>query len=350
MWRLLLLLAGLAAPRANAAELVFDLGGRATNAPPSGWRPALAGTGAASDWRVLLDTAPEAVETPAPGAARVAQRAVIAQVSPDPADERFPLLIYDELSFGDFRLTLRFKTVSGRVEQMAGVAFRLQDERNFYVVRASSLGSSFRFYRVLDGQRAAPIGPAIPVASGVWHDLVVEATGNRFRFWLNGQEPIPELTDSTFREGKLALWTKSDSVSYFADLRVSYTPREALARELVRDALERYPRLIDLRVYATTAARPELHVVGAKQSEDLGLAGGTTEQEVIARRTPYAGKGKRGYLVTLPLLDQNGDAIAAVRVEMRSFPGQTEANAITRARAVVERMERRVTTLKELTD
>jgi hypothetical protein len=158
------------------------------------------------------------------------------------------------------------------------------------------------------------------------------------------------LTDSTFREGKLALWTKSDAVSYFTDLRVSYTPREALARELVRDALERYPRLIDLRVYATTAARPELHVVGAKQSEDLGLAGGTAEQEVIARRTPYAGKGKRGYLVTLPLLDQNGDAIAAVRVEMTSFPGQTEANAITRARAVVQRMERRVTTLKELTE
>lgn len=350
MRAVLRVVAGLTCLAVNAAELVFELGGQATNAPPAGWRSALAGTGQPGDWRVVLDAAPEAAEAPAPGAARVAQRAVIGQVSTDATDERFPLLIYEERRFGDFRWTLRFKTVAGRVEQMAGVAFRLQDERNYYVVRASALGNSFRFYRVLEGQRDAPIGPSLPIASGVWHELVVEATGNRFRFRLDGQEPIPELTDSTFREGKLALWTKSDSVSYFTDLRLTYTPREALALELVRDALEQYPRLIDLRIYAGTAARPELHVVGAKQAEDLGEPGGATEQDVIARRLPYAGKGRRSYLVTLPLLDKNGDAIAAVRVEMSTFPGQTEANAVARAQAVLKRIEGRVTTLNELTE
>ena len=335
---------------AGAAELVFDLGGAATNAPPPGWRAALVGSGPPPDWQVRLDDAPEAVAVPAPGAARPAQRAVLAQLSTDPTDERFPLLIYDGQTLGDFRLSLRFKTVAGKVERMAGVAFRLQDEKNFYVVRASALGSSFRFYRVFNGARDAPIGPAIPIPSGVWHELVVEATGNRFCFQLNGQEPIPELTDNTFREGKLALWTKSDSVSYFTDLQLVYTPREVRAQELVRYALQQYPRLKDLRIYATTPARPGLHVVGAKSPDDLGQPGGSAEQEVMTRNLPFAGKGRRSYLVTLPLHDLNGDVIGAVRVEMDTFPGQTDDNAVARALPVVRRMERRVTTLKELTE
>lgn len=341
---------GLGTWPAAAAELVLDLGDAPTNTPPSGWRAALAGTGLPSDWHVRLDEAPGAVQTPAPGAASGAQRTVLAQVSTDRTDERFPLLIYDPLTLGDFRLALRFKTVGGTIEQMAGVAFRLQDEKNFYVVRASTLGGSFRFYRVFNGVRDAPIGPAIPIPSGVWHELVIEATGNRFRFQLDGKEPIPELTDSTFREGKLGLWTKSDSVSYFTDLRLVFTPREARAQELVRDALEKYPRLQDLCIYASTSRRAELHVVGAKTPDDIGQAGGVTEQDVMAQNRPFVGKGKRSYLVTLPLHDLNGDVIAAVRVQMDTFPGQTEDNAVTRALPVVRRMERRVTTLKELTE
>lgn len=343
-------LAALVAWSAGAAQRGFDLGDVATNAPPAGWRAALAGEGPPSDWQVRLDDAPGAVAVPAPGAASLAQQTVIAQVSTDPTDERYPLLIYDAERFGDFRLTLRFRTVAGKVERMAGVAFRLQDEKNFYVVRASTLGNSFRFYRVFKGARDAPIGPSVAIASGEWHELAVEARGNRFRFQLDGREPIPEVTDNTFAEGKLALWTKSDSVSHFTNLQLEYTPREARAQELVRDALQRYPRLRDLRLYATTSARPELHVVAAKHPTDLGQPGGKTEQDVVARDTPFAGKARRSYLVTMPLHDLNGDAIGAVRIEMDTFPGQTDDNALARARPVVERMERHVTTLKELTE
>jgi len=335
---------------AGAAQRAFDLGDVATNAPPAGWRAALAGEGPPPNWQVRLDDAPGAVSVPAPGAASPAQQTVIAQVSTDPTDERYPLLIYDAERFGDFRLTLRFRTVAGKVERMAGVAFRLQDEKNFYVVRASTLGNSFRFYRVFKGARDAPIGPSVSIASGEWHELTVEARGNRFHFHLDGREPIPEVTDNTFAEGKLALWTKSDAVSHFTDLQLEYTPREARAQELVRDALQRYPRLQDLRLYATTTARPELHVVAAKHPADVGQPGGKTEQDVIARDTPFAGKARRSYLVTMPLHDLNGDAIGAVRIEMDTFPGQTEDNALARARPVVQRMERHVTTLKELTE
>jgi hypothetical protein len=264
-------------------------------------------------------------------------RPVIAQVSTDATDERFPLLIYEPEVFGDFALRLRFKTVAGTREQMAGVAFRLQDERNFYVVRASARGNTFRFYRVVEGRRDAPIGPEVTVQPGVWHDLEVEARGNKFRFRLDGREPIPELTDNTFRAGKLAL-------------RVSYTPRVRLAQRLVDEMMKKYPRLLGLRIYATTAARPELHVVAASNPADVGLPGGEVERAVMETLTPYAGRARKKFVTTLPLQDVNGDAVAAVRVELTASPGQTEVGAVARARPIVKQMQGRFQTRQELTE
>src|SRR5207247_226680 len=103
---------------------------------------------------------------------------VLAQVNQDPTDERFPLLVFDGETFSDFTLTTRFKLVRGDVEQMAGLAFRVQDEKNFYVIRASGLGNNVRFYKVVGGVRSAPIGPEQPVAKGVWHELKVQCKAN----------------------------------------------------------------------------------------------------------------------------------------------------------------------------
>ena len=52
---------------------------------------------------------------------------------------RFPLLVFDGESFNDFTLTTRFKLVRGGLEQMAGIAFRLQDEKNFYVYKKAAV-------------------------------------------------------------------------------------------------------------------------------------------------------------------------------------------------------------------
>src|SRR5205085_5063404 len=101
------------------------------------------------------------------------KRAVLAQLAQDSADEHFPLLIYEDEVFDDFKLTTQVKTVKGTVEQMAGIAFHIQNETNYYVVRISSLGRTFRFYKVVNGERGVPVGPEMEIPLGVWHELTV---------------------------------------------------------------------------------------------------------------------------------------------------------------------------------
>ncbi|MEW6157783.1 MAG: family 16 glycoside hydrolase [Verrucomicrobiota bacterium] len=328
-----------------AAHLNFDFSKAPLDQTPPGFRALLAGTGKPGEWKILLDEATRDASSNQP---QNIQRPVLAQLSQDPTDERFPMLLYDEESFGDFTLKTKFKLVSGAVEQMAGIAFRVQDENNYYYVRASALGNTFRFFKIVNGQRSAPIGPEIQIARNVWHELILECEGNQIRCLLNGKEVLPTLRDNSFAAGKLGFWTKSDSVAYFADTKIDYTPREILAKVLVREAMQKYPRLIGLRISAGAQRATGPKVVASADDSEIGMAAENTEISVMKEGSIYTGKGQQTYTVTLPLRDRNGESVAAVRVILKSFPGQTEPNAIARALPIAKGMEARIRSADDL--
>jgi hypothetical protein len=344
-YRFLWLLAALSLS-ARAAELKFDFGDFSVNQTPRGFRSALLGQGKPGDWKVVMDEVPPLLAPLTSKAPVVTRRAVLAQLSQDPTDERFPLLIYDGDTFGDFTLTTKFKLVGGELEQMAGVAFRIQNETNFYVIRVSAR-NNIRFYKVVNGQRGDLIGPSVEIPKGVWHELSVECKGNQIRCRLNGKEAIPALTDNTFARGKIGFWTKSDSISYFTDTKLTYTPRELLAQAIVRDTVKKYSRLVELKIYVLND-RGEPRLIASKTESEVGGIGGDAEKNVIAHDAIYYGKDKDTVAVIMPLRDRNGESIAAVRVVMKSFAGQTEQSALVRAMPIVKEMQARVQTLQEL--
>jgi len=334
---------------AMAAEHRFDFADVRENQTPPGFRSAVTGRGKLGDWRVIMDEVPPLLPPISPAAPAVAKKAVLAQLAQDPTDEHFPLLIYEGAIVDDFTLTTRFKTVKGVAEQMAGIAFRVQNETNYYVVRASSLGNNLRFYKVLNGERGPLVGPTVPVPIGVWHELTVECKGNTIRCLFDGKELITA-TDKVnpFLSGKLGFWTKSDSVSYFADTRLVYRPHEAPAQVLVREALKKYPRLLGLQVYVLGDEPKTPRLLASKNTNEVNRAGGKVEQDVIEQGAPYYGKEKEFVSVVLPLRDRNGDPVAAVRVIMSTFAGQTEQNAFARALPIVREMQSRVGSLQDL--
>ena len=345
----LLAAAMLLALPAAAAERKFDFAEVRENQTPPGFRSVVTGQGQPGDWRVILDDVPPLMPTLSTAAPSVAKQAVLAQLAQDPADEHFPLLIYEGEIIDDFTLTTRFKTVKGVAEQMAGIAFRIQNATNYYVVRASSLGNTFRFYKVLNGQRGPLVGPEVSIPSGVWHELTVECKGNAIRCLLNGKELITA-TDNVnpFTSGKIGFWTKSDSVSYFANTKLVYKPHEPPAQALVREVLKKYPRLLGLQVYVLDSSSPSPRLLASKKTNEVSRAGGKIEQDVIAQGTPYYGKEKESVSVVLPLRDRNGDPVAAVRVIMKTFAGQTEQNAFARAQPIIQEMQSRFSSLEDL--
>lgn len=330
--------------RSQAAELFFDFG--SSNAL-GGFHSTVTGEGKPGLWRVIEDEVPSSIPAITPNAP-VPRKSVLAQLSRDMTDEHYPILVYTNETFGDFTFTTRIKCVSGVVEQMAGIVFRYQDEQNYYYIRASAKGSTFRFFKMVGGQRSPPIGPEIQIPSGVWHDLSVECKGNKIRIFFNNQPIIPELTDNSFAFGRIGFWTKSDSVSHFADARIHYTPREPFIKVLLRDIHEKYPRVQALRVYGKTPENPTLRVMASTDPSELGQSGTQVERGIFEKDTPFFGRLKTGIVVTLPVHDRNGEVIAALRVEMKSFPGQTENNALARALPIVKDMERRIVEAEDL--
>lgn len=78
---------------------------------------------------------------------------VLAQTSADTTDYRFPIAVSNEGAFKDLELSVKFKAISGSVDQAGGLVFRYRDENNYYVVRANALENNYRLYHVVNGKR-----------------------------------------------------------------------------------------------------------------------------------------------------------------------------------------------------
>jgi len=330
------------------AELVFDFTKTPLHETPAGFHSTVSGEGNPGRWQVIEDEIPPAIPNLTANAP-VAKTAVLAQLARTFVDEHYPILVYTNEVFGDFTFTTRLKCVAGVLEQMAGIVFRYQDERNYYYVRASAKGNTLRFFKVVDGQRSAPIGPEMEIPSGVWHELSVQCRGNQINVFFNGQQAIPTMSDTSFIAGRVGFWTKSDSVSHFTSARISYSPRVPFIKTLLGQMHERYPRVLGMKVYARSPQDAAVRVVASTNEAEVGDPGGKVENEIFTTDTPYFGRLRTGaVVVTLPLHDRNGDVMAALRVEMRSFPGQTENNAIARAQPIATDMQRQMAGKRDL--
>ena len=153
---------------------------------------------------------------------------VLAQTDADSTRLRFPVAVLTDVSAGDVDLSVRFKPISGRVDQAAGLVWRYQNQDNYYIVRANALEGNIVLYKVEGGKRTdLPLksegrtyGKKSDVPAGQWSTLRVVANGRLFEVYFNGSK-LYEVEDATFsKAGKVGVWTKADSVTQFDDLTV----------------------------------------------------------------------------------------------------------------------------------
>ena len=200
-------LAGLAGITLGAAGVTINFEKDDVGKPPASFSFALTGQGQPGAWVVQKDEGTHSN--------------VLVQTDSDQTNSRFPLAIYNDYSGADVTLSVKFKPISGKGDQGAGLVWRLRDRDNYYITRCNALEDNCTIYHVVNGRRVAFQNHNVKVPSGVWHTLSLEATGNHFVVIYDGNRVL-DATDSTFVDaGKVGLWTKADSVIAFDDFTIS---------------------------------------------------------------------------------------------------------------------------------
>ncbi|MGE0705719.1 MAG: hypothetical protein AB7F99_07595 [Vicinamibacterales bacterium] len=198
---------------ANAATRTVDFTQDTVDQPPKGFEFGhTANAGTPGRWIVQAD----------------GRNKVLAQADPDSTRSRFPVAVVSDVTAVDVDVTVRFKPISGRVDQAAGLVWRYQNQDNYYIVRANALEDNVVLYKVEGGKRTdLPLrgqgrtyGAKSDVPAGQWSTLRVVANGRLFEVYFNGSK-LYEVEDGTFTgAGKVGVWTKADSVTQFDDLTV----------------------------------------------------------------------------------------------------------------------------------
>jgi hypothetical protein len=124
-------------------------------------------------------------------------------------------------AIADGKVSVRFRLISGREDQAAGVIVRARDAKSYYLARANGLEGNLRLYSMKDGNRSQLASVSVtPPTPNEWHGLEVAFDGPLLRATLDGKTSV-EAKDGLFASGWVGLWTKADSVTDFADVTVT---------------------------------------------------------------------------------------------------------------------------------
>jgi hypothetical protein len=144
---------------------------------------------------------------------------VLAQLMGKGAEHAYKVLLIKEVIASDLNLEVSFLPIQGRADMGGGLIWRAADDRNYYLARANPLEQNIRVYRVENGIRHLLENFNQTIDVKRWHTLRVTHQGCRVNIFYDDKQ-VFDLCDKTFHAGMIGLWTKSDAVTYFDDLRL----------------------------------------------------------------------------------------------------------------------------------
>ena len=184
---------------------------------PSGWSAAVTNQGADAHWLIQHD--PTAPSHPN----------VLAQASKNGLRYRFPLCLYDKVRATDGDISVKMKILSGKEDRDAGVVFRVVDQNNYYLVRASAREHDIVMFRVRDGHfepirvsspKSGTYGVRHPIRVGDWNLLRVTYKGSQTTVYFNHRKAFEASDNALNAAGRAGVWTNADTVAYFDDFRI----------------------------------------------------------------------------------------------------------------------------------
>ena len=130
----------------------------------------------------------------------------------------FPLTIYQGIkNYKNGTISVSFKSVSGRVDQAAGIAFNIKPNGDYLVIRANPLENNIVAFKMERGHRSVVQWKRnVILKSNKWYSLKVVIKGNTVEGYLDNKLYI-SFKYKTKISGKIGLWSKADSYVFFDD-------------------------------------------------------------------------------------------------------------------------------------
>jgi hypothetical protein len=149
-------------------------------------------------------------------------------------------------NFSNGTISMKFKTVAGDADRCSGILFNVKPNGDWLAIRYNDTENNVAFWEFHNGMRR-PIkmsGSKFPLDRAAWHELKMTVDGADFKAWLDGtlaleytlgsepqagrrgppNEDLYPKNNPVLRppvQGKIGLWSKTDSTSYFKDYVVS---------------------------------------------------------------------------------------------------------------------------------
>jgi len=144
---------------------------------------------------------------------------VLAQLMGKGFEHAYKVVLINGIKGSDVDLQASFLPIGGKADMGGGLIWRAADDRSYYLTRANPLEQNIRIYRVVKGIRHLLQNFDQTIHLNQWHTLHVVNRGCQIQV-LYDEKPVFGLCDQTFTTGRIGLWTKSDAVTYFDDLRL----------------------------------------------------------------------------------------------------------------------------------
>jgi hypothetical protein len=153
-------------------------------------------------------------------------------------------------NFSNGTISMKFKTVGGEADRCSGILFNVKPNGDWLAVRYNDTENNVAFWEFHNGIRRnikfSDREKPFMLDRSAWHELKMTVDGTSFQAWLDGTlaleytlgtepaarrgPPNPDLSPANNPvlrppvSGKVGLWSKTDSTSYFKDYVVSPKP------------------------------------------------------------------------------------------------------------------------------
>jgi hypothetical protein len=130
----------------------------------------------------------------------------------------FPIAVLNGVqNFSDGSIAVKFKTVGGQLDRCSGILFNVKPNGDWLSVRYNDTENDIVLWRFHDGVRKSVkrgTRGKYMLDRDQWHELKMTVQGTDFKGWIDDQLGL-EYTLPEPVSGKIGLWSKTDSTSYF---------------------------------------------------------------------------------------------------------------------------------------